>query len=125
MAYVDLGNHFYATGDMSSAIKAYTRAKDYCTTSKHHIETCMNLIQVGCIPEFVTSQVYLASNAFAQISLQIIKADSLLESADRQAYQSKLKCLEGLAALDSQKYEKVASCFLTVEYSCGSSFTEV
>ena len=42
----DLGDHYLDYGDMSNALKCYSRARDYCTSSKHVIHMCLNVIKV-------------------------------------------------------------------------------
>lgn len=31
----DLGDHYLDCGDLSNALKCYSRARDYCTSAKH------------------------------------------------------------------------------------------
>jgi 26S proteasome subunit RPN7 len=33
MGNEDLGSHYYRIGDLANAVKAYSRMRDYCTTS--------------------------------------------------------------------------------------------
>src|SRR5262245_25093817 len=35
MGNEDLGHHYHRTGDLVSASKAYSRMRDYCTTTSH------------------------------------------------------------------------------------------
>ena len=42
----DLGDHYLDYGDLSNALKCYSRARDYCTSSKHVIHMCLNVIKV-------------------------------------------------------------------------------
>ncbi|KAH9248936.1 hypothetical protein BASA81_013393 [Batrachochytrium salamandrivorans] len=35
MGHSDLGDHLFSLGELHSALKSYTRTKDYCTTQKH------------------------------------------------------------------------------------------
>ena len=42
----DLGDHYLDCGDLSNALKCYSRARDYCTSSKHVIHMCLNVIKV-------------------------------------------------------------------------------
>ena len=44
----DLGDHYLDYGDLSNALKCYSRARDYCTSSKHVIHMCLNVIKVIC-----------------------------------------------------------------------------
>lgn len=46
----DLGDHYLDCGDLSNALKCYSRARDYCTSFKHIINMCLNVIKVSwCI----------------------------------------------------------------------------
>ena len=42
----DLGDHYLDCGDLSNALKCYSRARDYCTSSKHVVNMCLNVIKV-------------------------------------------------------------------------------
>ena len=43
----DLGDHYLDQGDLSNALKCYSRARDYCTSAKHVVNMCLNVIKVG------------------------------------------------------------------------------
>lgn len=43
----DLGDHYLDCGDLSNALKCYSRARDYCTSAKHVINMCLNVIKVA------------------------------------------------------------------------------
>ena len=42
----DLGDHYLDCGDLSNALKCYSRARDYCTSPKHVVNMCLNVIKV-------------------------------------------------------------------------------
>ncbi|RMB95174.1 hypothetical protein DUI87_28161 [Hirundo rustica rustica] len=42
----DLGDHYLDCGDLSNALKCYSRARDYCTSAKHVINMCLNVIKL-------------------------------------------------------------------------------
>ena len=42
----DLGDHYLDIGDLNNALKCYIRARDYCTSGKHLIHMCLNVIKV-------------------------------------------------------------------------------
>lgn len=42
----DLGDHHLDCGDLSNALKCYSRARDYCTSGKHVVNMCLNVIKV-------------------------------------------------------------------------------
>lgn len=43
----DLGDHYLNSGDLSNALKCYSRARDYCTSGKHVVNMCLNVIKVS------------------------------------------------------------------------------
>lgn len=43
----DLGDHHLSCGDLSNALKCYSRARDYCTSGKHVVNMCLNVIKVS------------------------------------------------------------------------------
>lgn len=43
----DLGDHFLDCGDLPNALKCYSRARDYCTSGKHIVNMCLNVIKVS------------------------------------------------------------------------------
>lgn len=43
----DLGDHYLNCGDLSNALKCYSRARDYCTSGKHVVNMCLNVIKVS------------------------------------------------------------------------------
>ena len=47
MGHTDLGDFHYERGDFNAALKCYVRTRDYCTTSKHIITMCLNIIRVS------------------------------------------------------------------------------
>jgi len=42
----DLGDHYLDCGDLSNALKSYSRGRDYCTSGKHVVNMCLNAIKV-------------------------------------------------------------------------------
>ncbi len=43
----DLGDHFLDCGDLNNALKCYSRARDYCTSGRHVVAMCLNVIKVS------------------------------------------------------------------------------
>ena len=43
----DLGDHFLDCGDLANALKCYSRARDYCTSGRHVVNMCINVIKVS------------------------------------------------------------------------------
>jgi COP9 signalosome complex subunit 1 len=46
MGHNDLGDFYYEMGDLALALKSFAQARDYCTTDKHIIDMCFNVIKV-------------------------------------------------------------------------------
>ena len=45
----DLGDHYLDCGDLNNALKCYSRARDYCTSGKHIVNMCINVIKVSIV----------------------------------------------------------------------------
>ncbi|CAB1350219.1 unnamed protein product [Coregonus sp. 'balchen'] len=99
----DLGDHYLDCGDLSNALKCYSRARDYCTSAKH-------------------VSVYLQN--WSHVHSYVSKAESTPEIAEQrgerdsqnQSVLTKLKCAAGLAELASRKYKPAAKCFLQASF---------
>ncbi|XP_060071559.1 COP9 signalosome complex subunit 1-like [Ylistrum balloti] len=106
----DLGDHHLDCGDLSNALKCYSRARDYCTISKHVVNMCLNVIKVS---------VYLQN--WSHVQSYVNKAESTPEMAEHgkdggQAVLTKLKCAAGLADLATKKYKSAAKYFLQANF---------
>lgn len=47
MAHRDLGNFYRSVGDDSTALKHYTKSREFCTVSQHVLEMCLSVLEVG------------------------------------------------------------------------------
>jgi len=96
MGYNDLGDFHYGRGDLQHAFKCYVRTRDYCTTSKHIISMCLNVILVS-----------IELGHFVHVCNYVSKADQTPDVQD-PVVVAKLKCAAGLAYLESKKYKLAA-----------------
>lgn len=96
MGYNDFGDFYYAHGALGDAFKNYSRTRDYCTTSKHIIQMCLNTILVG-----------IEMGQFTHVSNSVSKAEATPEPLEPITV-AKLRCASGLAHLDSKKYKHAA-----------------
>lgn len=48
----DLADHFLDMGDLSNALKCYSRSRDYCSSNKHIVNLCLNVIKVTLLFDF-------------------------------------------------------------------------
>lgn len=107
----DLGDHYLQCGDLSNALKCYSRARDYCTSGKHVVNMCLNVIKVS---------VYLEN--WSHVLSYVSKAESTPEFAEghgkdaNQTTLTKLKCAAGLAELATKKYKSAAKLFLQASF---------
>ncbi|XP_010933872.1 COP9 signalosome complex subunit 1 [Elaeis guineensis] len=113
MGYNDLGDFYYAHGQLGDAFKNYVRTRDYCTTSKHIIQMCLNVILVS-----------LELGQFLHVSNYVGKAEQTPESLD-SITAAKLRCAAGLAYLEAKKYKLAARKFLETGPELGNNYTEV
>ncbi|PVD38769.1 hypothetical protein C0Q70_01392 [Pomacea canaliculata] len=105
----DLGDHYLDCGDLSNALKCYSRARDYCTNPKHVVNMCLNVIKVS---------VYLQN--WSHVLSYVNKAESTPETESAKeanlTTQSRLKCAAGLADLATRKYKSAAKYFLQTSF---------
>ncbi|XP_022908373.1 COP9 signalosome complex subunit 1 [Onthophagus taurus] len=103
----DLGDHYLDYGDLSNALKCYSRSRDYCTSGKHVVNMCLNVIKVS---------VYLQN--WSHVLSYVSKAENtpdFLEPSTKDSnlmILTKLKCAAGLAELATKKYKSAAKHFL-------------
>ena len=58
----DLGDHFLDSGDLANALKCYSRARDYCTSGRHVVSMCVNVIKVSVYLQVCDDHYVVASS---------------------------------------------------------------
>jgi len=111
-AHDELGDHYLNCGELSSALKCYSRARDYCTSHQHILDMCINVIQVS---------IYLKN--WTHVLNFVRKAQSTLESTDLKTVgdskhlltgvRTQLYCAAGLAHLAARNYKLAAKNFIS------------
>ncbi|KAK7794213.1 hypothetical protein R5R35_012537 [Gryllus longicercus] len=107
----DLGDHYLDCGDLSNALKCYSRARDYCTSGKHVVNMCLNVIKVS---------VYLQN--WSHVLSYVSKAEATPDFSEvhgkdsNQSILTRLKCAAGLAELATKKYKSAAKHFLVANF---------
>ncbi|RAL46235.1 hypothetical protein DM860_016668 [Cuscuta australis] len=114
MGYNDLGDFYYAHGQLGDALKNYVRTRDYCTTSKHIIHMCLNAILVS-----------IEMGQFSHVLSYVTKAEQGHDSSLDDITAAKLCCAAGLAHLEAKKYKIAARKFLDVGHELLSNYNEV
>lgn len=46
MGHNELGHFYRATGDSATALRHYTKSREYCTTSPHVVDMCLYILEV-------------------------------------------------------------------------------
>ncbi|KAH7306636.1 hypothetical protein KP509_22G023200 [Ceratopteris richardii] len=113
MGYNDLGDFYNERGDLQQAFKNFVRTRDYCTTSKHIISMCLNVILVA-----------INLGQFHHVSNYVAKAEQTPDNLE-PLIVAKLKVAAGLAYLENQKYKLAARKFVETSPDLGASFNDV
>ncbi|KAJ7594235.1 26S proteasome subunit RPN7-domain-containing protein [Mycena floridula] len=126
MGHRDLGDFFRATGDYSSAMKHYTKSREFCTTSQHVLDMCLSVLEL-----------LIEQRNYTHIPTYVFKAEAALDAAaaaannatkdptaptttpatakkpfaEKDKIQSKLDFATALGHLGSGNYEKAAYHF--------------
>lgn len=114
MGYTDLGDHYYRCGDLTNALKSYSRTRDYCSTPKHLIDYYMNVIKIS-----------IEMGNFSHVSSYVAKAEAITEMPEKSLTMAKLKCTSALAHLDEAKYKHAARLFLETSFELGSKYSDI
>jgi COP9 signalosome complex subunit 1 len=112
MGHNDLGDFFYQRGDLNNALKCYVRTRDYCTTSKHIIHMCLNVIKVS-----------IEMGNYAHVVNYVSKAEQTPDLND-PVVQAKLKVCSGLAHLENKKYKQAGQKFIETNFNL-TDFSDV
>ncbi|XP_043721971.1 COP9 signalosome complex subunit 1-like [Telopea speciosissima] len=113
MGYNDFGDFYYAHGALGDAFKNYSRTRDYCTTSKHITQMCLNAILVS-----------IEMGQFTHVTSYVSKAEQSPEVVDPITV-AKLRCAAGLAHLKGKMYKHAARKFLETGPELGNNYSEV
>ena len=100
LGYQDIGEFYYARGDLDNALKNFVRTRDYCSLTRHNVEMCLNVIKVS-----------VDLNSFTHVNNYVSKAEHTPDLNDPKAL-AKLKAASGLSQLSQQHYAAAARKFL-------------
>ncbi|KAI0752860.1 PCI-domain-containing protein [Daedaleopsis nitida] len=128
MAHRDLGDFYRAVGEHSSALKHYTKSREFCTTSQHVLDMCMSVLES-----------LMEQRSYSHIGTYVFKAEAALDSAmsvrpptgpeapagaaqaskekrlaEREKIQTKLDLATAISHLGQTNYEKAAQSFLKI-----------
>ncbi|KAJ6590942.1 26S proteasome subunit RPN7-domain-containing protein [Mycena vulgaris] len=130
MGHRDLGDFYRSVGEYPTALKHYTKSREFCTTSQHVLEMCLSVLEL-----------LVEQRNYSHLPTYVFKADAALDAAsaaaanakegdatapaaapllnkrkavseDRERVQSKLDFATALSSLASGNYQKAAYSFL-------------
>jgi len=105
----DLGDHFLDGGDLANALKCYSRARDYCTSGRHVMSMCVNVIKVSV---YLHNWSHVISYVNKALATPELSEDSKVKNNEVLVVMTRLKCAGGLADLMTRKYSAAAKQFL-------------
>lgn len=108
MGHNDLGNHYYAVGNLNEALKCFMRTRDYGTSTKHTIDMCLSIIRVS-----------IEMGNFSHVINYVTKAETQPEQPTDLGVVAKLRAAAGLAHLDGCKYKQAALKFTQMKIEVG------
>ena len=115
MGNEDLGSHYYGIGDLTNATKAYSRMREYCTTSTHIANTAFRIIAVA-----IEQKNWLA------VQSQVVKIKNLqMKPEEASRTQPKTHAAMGLQEMGSGEYRAAAGSFLSVDPSLADTYSEI
>ncbi|KAL5336743.1 CSN complex subunit 1 [Aspergillus crustosus] len=115
MGNEDLGQHYHQAGDLTSAFKAYSRMRDFCTTSSHIASMLFKIISVA-----IERGDWLS----VQSNVHRLRGQGAKQE-EHTKHQPKMAAAMGLSQLHSGSYLDAANSFLTTDPSLGDSYNEV
>eukprot|EP00095_Tigriopus_kingsejongensis_P009880 maker-scaffold1136_size60149-snap-gene-0.12 protein:Tk09880 transcript:maker-scaffold1136_size60149-snap-gene-0.12-mRNA-1 annotation:"cop9 signalosome complex subunit 1" len=104
----DLGDHFLDCGDLSHALKCYSRARDYCTSGRHVVQMCLNVIKVSIYLQNWSHVISYVNKAMSTPEF----SEGNLKGVDNASITTRLNCAYGLAELAHSRYKNAAKNFL-------------
>ncbi|DBA04055.1 TPA: hypothetical protein N0F65_009402 [Lagenidium giganteum] len=123
MGHNDLGEFYYQIGDLASALKSFAQARDYCTTDKHIVEMCLNVIKVCEWQGLRNVGVHMRN--FAHVTSYLAKLEQVATAQNDSILKSKIAAAFGLVSLHERRYHVAALKFIDCQADIGSSFNEV
>ncbi|KAJ6258809.1 hypothetical protein Dda_6863 [Drechslerella dactyloides] len=111
----DLGEHFYTTGDLQSAYRAFSRMRDYCTSNKQMIEMTLSCILI-CIDQA----------QYTSVQSNVAKIRNHIRSdEDLKIHLPKINIASGIAFLAQGNYLDAARSFIATDPAIGADYNMV
>eukprot|EP00041_Stephanoeca_diplocostata_P018043 m.374359 g.374359 ORF g.374359 m.374359 type:complete len:468 (-) comp20904_c0_seq3:257-1660(-) len=110
VGYMELGDHFYATGDLQTALKVYQRCRDHTSSAAHVIQLCRSIIKVS-----------LELLNVANLLNYVAKADTTCGADSKSSFENavlatEMHCAAGLGHLIIGDHDHAATAFLQASF---------
>ncbi|KAK8249838.1 COP9 signalosome-like protein complex subunit 1 [Phyllosticta capitalensis] len=107
MGYDDLGQFYTSIGDHNSAMKAFARERDYCTSTQHVADMSLKQIYSG-----------IQSRSWTSVHSNVAKIQPMsLKAEDKAKMEPICAAVMGLSHLSSGNFREAARQFLSVHPS--------
>ena len=120
-----LGDVLLKQGDLAAAVKSYVSARDYCTTTKHHLQMCTNVIRASLYLEHYGHIDSYASKAMDKIKQAEKQKDSSVNGSALDSARAQVKCGRALSMLTGRNFRAAARHFVEIPSSAASSVSEM
>ncbi|KAF2132314.1 PCI-domain-containing protein [Dothidotthia symphoricarpi CBS 119687] len=102
MGNEDIGHFFYDTGDYSSALKAYMKMREHCTSNKHLADMTLRLVYVS-----------IAQKSWLGVQANLAKVDAAqLKGDDKTKLEPIVAASSGLTHMSIGNFREAATHFL-------------
>ncbi|RHY48681.1 hypothetical protein DYB38_003893 [Aphanomyces astaci] len=122
IGYNDLGEFYYRTGDLANALRSFIQARDYCTTEKHLVDMCFNVIKASIHLKNYTN----VNNYLVKLEQSIAAPSSSSAAADSDpTVPSQAAATSGLVHFVTKKYHAAALKFVECHVDIGDKYKDV
>jgi len=121
MGHNELGHFYRNQGDHATALRHYTKSREFCTTSPHVVDMCLYILEL-----------LLEEQNYAHISTYVFKAEAALEAGgsggekgkaapnpEKEKIQAKLDLAMALSLLGQGNYDNASWAFMKIGKSLG------
>jgi len=118
----DLGDHFLDCGDLTNALKCYSRARDYCTSGRHVINMCVNVIRVSV---YLQNWSHVTSYVNKATATPGLEDGAGSKNSEHQSTMMRLQCCAGLAEMANRQYKSAAKKLTTANLDHCGELTDI
>ena len=121
MGYDDLGQHHHLIGDLSAAITAYAKMREFSTSHSHIVLIALRLIHASIEQSHWHAVESNVSRITPRNENKSLKFKDQSENATHEPYAAKLSAAMGLARMHTLNYRLAAQEFLSTPLTFASA----